>query len=140
MGKAVRVSIKNTQINQWGERETIEFVTTGSLFAKNNSIYIMYKESAVSGLEGTTTTLKVEPHRVTLNRVGAVRQKQLFKEGTGCRGTYVTPYGSFKTRVQARKLEVNLTETGGSINLDYELELNQQKIGRNKLIITVKEV
>ncbi|MCS5695521.1 DUF1934 domain-containing protein [Desulfofundulus thermocisternus] len=138
--KEVLVTIRGTQTNDQGERETIEMVTKANYYQKNRSFYIIYNESEISGLAGTTTSLKAEPSRVILNRMGTAEVKQVFEEGIHHETSYVTPYGSMWIRVLPWKVEVDLTEVGGSINLEYELELCWQRIGYNELSITVQEV
>jgi uncharacterized beta-barrel protein YwiB (DUF1934 family) len=139
MKKDVLVQVKGTQTNDIGESETIELITEGTLFIKPKSYYIIYNESAISGLEGTTTSLKIEPNRVTLNRMGTAELKQTFEEGVMNEGCYVTPYGTMIIGVIPSKVEVDLTDLGGSINLEYELQVGRQKISDNLLSITVKE-
>ncbi|HZK18285.1 MAG TPA: DUF1934 domain-containing protein [Clostridia bacterium] len=143
MHKEVLVTVKGTQNYDMGDRETIELVTVGRLFFKNESYYIMYDETEISGMEGTTTLLKAEnakSDKVTLNRAGTSEFRQVFEEGVHDEGNYVTPFGCMSTRVLPWKVKVDLTEVGGNINLEYELELSRQKIGYNELSITVKEV
>lgn len=140
MRKEVLVTVKGTQTNDLGEKDTIELITLGNYFLKNSSYYIMYNETELSGMEGTTTTLKAEPARVTLNRMGSSELKQVFEEGVHNEGNYVTPYGSMYMRVLPRKVQVDLDEMGGSINLEYEIELAREKLGYNTLSITVREV
>lgn len=138
--KEVLVTVRGTQTNDLGERETIELITTANYYQKNSSYYIVYNESEISGMAGTTTSLKAEPSRVTLNRMGTAEVKQVFEEGIHNEGNYVTPYGAMWIRVLPWKVEVDLTEMGGSINLEYELELCREKIGYNELSIIVQEV
>lgn len=133
------VQIKGTQVNDIGEVDTIEFVTEGTFFIRPHSYYIVYNESAVSGLEDTTTSLKVEPTRVVLNRMGKSELKQTFEEGVMNEGCYVTPYGTMIIGVIPTKVEVDLTDVGGSINLEYELQVGREKISDNVLSIMVKE-
>ncbi|WP_027717964.1 DUF1934 domain-containing protein [Desulfovirgula thermocuniculi] len=140
MRKTVLVTIRGTRTSELGEQETIELITKASLYKKKSSFYIVYSESEISGLAGTTTYLKAEPSRVTLKRMGTSELKQVFEEGIHHEANYVTPFGSMWVGVLPWKVEVDLTEVGGSINLEYELELCHQKIGYNQLSITVQEV
>ncbi|MEW6448369.1 MAG: DUF1934 domain-containing protein [Bacillota bacterium] len=140
MRKEVLVTVKGTLTDELGEQETIELVTRGSYFCRSDDFYIVYNESEVSGMAGTTTTLKAEPSRVTLNRMGAQELKQIFEVGVPNRGNYVTPFGSMFCDVFPHKVEVDLTEVGGSINLEYDLALDRQRIGSQALEITVREV
>lgn len=139
MRKDTLVTVKAKQINEYGEEDSQDFFTTGTLFQKKGAFFIVYNESEVTGMAGTTTSLKVEPNRVTLNRMGSSEQKQVFEEGLKHRGNYITPYGGLSVAVLPSRVEVNLTDTGGSIKLEYELEVENQKISDNALIITVRE-
>lgn len=140
MKKGVLVTVRGTQTNDLGEQDTIELVTPATLFIKPTSYYIIYNESIISGLEGTTTTLKVEPTRVTLNRMGTAELKQTFEVGVLNDGFYVTPYGTMHLSVIPSKVQVDLTDMGGSINLEYELQNGQTKISDNQLQITVSNL
>jgi uncharacterized beta-barrel protein YwiB (DUF1934 family) len=138
-GKKVHISITTTQTNELGEKDSIHFQTTGNIYIKDNSTYLLYDESALSGMEGSTTSLKIEPNKVTLSRMGTSQLKHTFVEGVYDNGAYVTPYGTMITKVLPSKVFVDLTENGGSINLEYELFVGKEKIGVNELLITVKE-
>lgn len=138
-GKKVMITVQTTQTDSYGQTEKMEFHSVGQQHIKNNSIYLIYKESRVSGLADTTTSLRIEPQRVTLNRMGQTQMKLVFVEGTNHQTTYATPYGNMGAEVFTNKVRVDLTEHGGSINLEYELILEREKIGDNKLLITFKE-
>ncbi|MBE3571616.1 MAG: DUF1934 domain-containing protein [Moorella humiferrea] len=138
MKKDVLVRVKGTQTNDLGETDTIELITEGRFFIRDQHYYILYNETSLSGMEGTTTALKVEPQRVTLNRMGTAEQKTTFEAGILNAFFYVTPYGTMKIAVLPSKVQVDLTERGGSINLEYELQVDQEKISDNQLEITVE--
>lgn len=139
MKKKVLVNILGTQLNDIGETDTMQMFTEGLLFIRPDSYYIVYNESAISGMEGTTTSLKVEADRVVINRMGTTEFKQTFQEGHMDEGLYTTPHGSLYLRVIPSKVDVDFGEAGGSIHLEYELQIDQQKISDNSLQITVKE-
>ncbi|BCV23061.1 DUF1934 domain-containing protein [Moorella sp. Hama-1] len=140
MKKDVLVKVRGTQTNDLGEQDSIELITEGRFFIRDQHYYILYNETQLSGMEGTTTTLKVEPRRVTLNRMGTAEQKTTFETGILNAGFYVTPYGTMRISVLPSKVEVDLTEQGGSINLEYELQLGQEKVSDNQLQITVQHL
>lgn len=139
MKKEVIIEVTGKQINQLGDTDLQEFVTTGQYFLKNGAYYIIYNESVITGMEGTSTVLKAEGSRVSLNRMGANQYKQVFETGLNHQGYYVTPYGTMCMSVSSSKVEVDLTETGGRINLEYELEVDGQKLSSNLLRIKVRE-
>lgn len=140
MMKEVLLKVKGTQRQDSGSPDTIELITPGKMFIKNEMFYITYSETEISGMEGTTTLLKVEPEKVTLNRMGNSEQKHTFEKGVLNDGYYITPYGTMQMSVIPSKVEVDLTANGGSINLEYELQVNQKKLSDNHLSITVSDL
>lgn len=139
MGKPVIITVKGTQVNEYGDVDSLEFITTGTYYVKNGVYFIIYTESEVTGMAGTTTSVKAEPGSVTLNRMGTSQHKQVFEIGFRHCCNYVTPFGTMYMAVTSNKVEVNLTDFGGSINLEYVLEIDNQKVSNNCLTITVRE-
>lgn len=68
MKQNVLLSIRGTQRYADQEPETIELVTDGTMEFTGGGWDISYEESAVTGMEGVTTTFRVEPEKVTLTR------------------------------------------------------------------------
>ncbi|MCW2277509.1 DUF1934 domain-containing protein [Heliophilum fasciatum] len=139
MKKNVLVTIKGTQINDLGEADTMELFTEGLLFIRPDSYYIVYNESAMSGMEGSTTSLRIQTDKVVLNRMGKAEMKQTFELGKLDEGMYVTPQGAIHLGIIPSRVHVDFGETGGAINLEYELQIGQQTVCNNSLLITVKE-
>jgi len=135
----VIISVKGTQVYEQGEADVQELITKGTYYSKDGAYFIMYTESEVTGMSGTTTFLRAEPARVILNRTGTSQQRQIFEVGLRHLGNYITPYGVMFMAVIPSIVEVNLTDIGGSINLEYELEVEKQKISDNKLSLMVRE-
>lgn len=140
MRREVLVKVKGTQTNDLGEQDTIELITEGSYFVKAESFYIVYNETVLSGMEGTTTSIKAESQKVTLNRMGTAELKQTFEVGVFNSGHYITPYGTMQLAVIPSKVQVDLTDAGGSINLEYELQTGSEKISDNQLVISVESL
>ena len=70
MEKPVIISIKSTQ-NMDGQEDTIELVTQGVLrHSEEEGFALVYPESELTGLEGTLTTFRIAPDRITLLREG----------------------------------------------------------------------
>jgi uncharacterized beta-barrel protein YwiB (DUF1934 family) len=138
----VLVTVVGTQLDGDGEENRIELVTTARYWQKNGVEYIIYHESAVSGLENTTTALKIYPEEVALIRMGGIEQKQEFKVGQRSSSTYITPYGVMKMGIVTNKLDISFNEaqgTVGTIDIQYDLEIDGQWQSANSLSITVRE-
>jgi len=134
--KKVLVSVKGQ--SGPGDEGRIELITEGKLYKKDNTFYISYKETGVTGMEGTTTTLKVEENRVTLIRRGTVASTFVFEEGVENISHYATEYGVFTVGVRADRIESSLDEFGGVVAISYSLDMVERE--QNEFILTVREV
>lgn len=139
MEKNVVISIKGMQKYQGTDPDTVELVTEGRLRREGESYVLSYQESEITGLDGTHTTIRVEPEQVTLLRMGQFNSQMVFQEGRRHLSMYNTPYGAMAIGVNTRHLAADLNETGGSIDIDYALEVDHAVAGRNVFQIRVKE-
>ena len=94
--KDVIISIRGTQHSyQPGEEsegpESVELVTDGRYEYGRESSYFTYRESELTGMEGTVTTFRMEDGLVTLTREGAVNSQMLFQKGRKHVFLYDTP-------------------------------------------------
>ncbi|WP_304545805.1 DUF1934 domain-containing protein [Desulforamulus aquiferis] len=133
------VKVKSSRTDLDNETEIIELTSPGSFYKRGDSYYIIYKETAVTGMENATTSIKVQGRVITLVRSGSVNNRQVFELGKLHRSCYQTSFGNLDMAVKPWNIEVDLTDLGGSIKLEYELELNHAKVGRNSLDIHIKE-
>lgn len=140
MSRNVLVTVKAVRKDQAGETDIIELVSPGTYYCKHNNYYVIYKETSLTGMENTTTTLKVAGQTVIIIRNGNVNMRQVFELGKKHHSLYQTSLGSMEMSVKPWNIEAHLTDLGGSIKLEYELELDGAPLGSNSLEIVVKEV
>ena len=139
MEKEVIISIKGMQDFEQTGKDSIELVTRGSLGRKAGLITLCYEESELTGLEGTLTTIQVEPERVTMMRTGQVNTQMVFQEGRRHLSMYNTPYGAMAIGVNTHHLLAEVDDKGGDIEIDYAIEVDHAMAGRNIFKINVKE-
>lgn len=118
----------------------IELVTEGRLYKKADVYYVSYKETGMTGMEGTTTTLKVEDKKITLIRHGTVSSTFVFEKGKKTISHYSTEFGVFTIGVKAEEVNSKLDEAGGFIAIKYSLDMSGQKPGKNEFLMTISEV
>ncbi len=140
MEKQVLITVNSVIDGTAGESDKMSFVTEGTLSRINDEYIVQYQESQITGLDGTTTTLKVSRDSVTLIRQGNVDSMMLFEEGKTHLTDYNTQYGSVMLGITTKKVNVDLNESGGKIKVDYILEYNRAYGGRNILDVSVSEV
>ncbi len=138
MKKKVIISIQGKQSYPNSEPDIIELVTEGTLEDQNGQgLTLSYRESEVTGLEGTRTTIQVEPGRVTLLRQGALNSQMIFEEGRRHLSLYDTPYGALEVGVRTRRIHSSLNGRGGDVTIYYALEIGHGEAGRNMFHISV---
>lgn len=103
------------------EDEKIEVVTPGKFYKKDDSYYAVYDETQISGMEGTTTTLKISKDKISLIRMGTTSTKMNFKNNFKDVILYNTPYGMLELEVETKKLDIDVNEKGGHVHIKYNL-------------------
>lgn len=135
-GKPVKLHIKSTQTDNNGIIDSMEFYTEGRYFEKQGGRYVSYKESEISGLEGTTTVLKFGTGEVSLVRTGAISSKMVFRIGSETRNSYRTQYGTFDLVIQTQKLDIDICNNLiSSVYLRYKLSMNSGEAFINEMAI-----
>ena len=129
MEKKVMLTITSTQKFMTEEPEKTELVTEGTLSAADGAVEISYQESELTGLEGTTTTFRVEDNKVTLVRRGAVNSRMSFEVGQEDRSLYDMGFGALMITIKTEQLRSNLTENGGVFCVAYAITIEEESAG-----------
>ncbi len=136
MNKKAVISVASKQSGQGDE--AIEVVTKGKFFNKGNSYYAIYDETELSGMLGTTTTIKVNEDKLTLIRLGTTNARVEFKNNYKSISMYDTPYGTLELGVDTRKLDIDINDNGGRAFVEYNMSLAGQKPLKTILEINIK--
>lgn len=137
--KNVNLFTKSIQTDKSKEKVEIEFFVEGTYVEKNDYIYITYKESELSGMEGTTTTLKISSNSLSILRFGTYNSKLEFRQNEKTLTNYQTPYGSIPITITTGLLEVDLHQGEKSnIHLKYTLKTAGEEPLYNEVIISYK--
>ncbi|HZJ58361.1 MAG TPA: DUF1934 domain-containing protein [Clostridia bacterium] len=138
-GKKVILSIRGNQVNPDGEDNRIELITEGRLYKKGDAYYIEYEESAISGLEGTKTLIMVEDRRISLERTGAHESRFVFEKGRKYINYYETPFGNLEMGIFPTRIDSNMDENQGKLDVKYELDISGKYAGSNELMVSYQE-
>ena len=90
---------------------------------------ISYAESELTGLEGVTTTFRVEKDQLTLRRTGQLNSEMVFRLGYSHDSLYQMPFGAFAMRVETLSLFYDIVPDGGSIDLSYRVTIENTQAG-----------
>ena len=136
----VIISIKGKQLYAEGSPDEIELVTAGVLKRDSRGGYtVSYQESELTGLEGTTTRVHIDGGRVTLLREGNTNSQMVFEEGRRHLSMYETPYGALSIGVSTKRMRSTLGESGGDVEIDYAIEIDNLVAGQNLFRMNVKK-
>ena len=129
MKRAVVLSIQGTQRYEDQEPEIIELVTEGTMEFRAGGWDISYEESALTGLEGVTTTFRVEPNQITLTRTGKLNSQMIFRQGERHDSLYQMEFGTLMLTVEAKFMYFDILPEGGSIDLTYGISIENTQAG-----------
>ena len=156
MKKNVNLKIKSTQyienLKPSGEafrrelelEDSMEILTEGTMYSRNNATYIAYEEAEALGMEDIRTLFKLEDGSIRIRKYG----KDEDDEGMDMTLTpgmlNITRYqipmmSSVNLEVYTNTLENDLDEEGyGTVSVDYRIRFDKFFSRRNILEIEVK--
>ena len=129
MKNKVVLSIRGRQSYQDQEPEIIELVTEGELEYRDCGWDVRYEESDLTGLAGVTTSFRVEKDVVTLSRTGKLNSQMVFLVGQQHESLYQMDFGALLMTVCATKVAYDLTDAGGTIDLVYNIDIENVSCG-----------
>lgn len=136
MKKDAMISIKGIYDID-GERDVIELLTCGRFYRKDNSYWLSYNESETTGFAGHRTTLRVEPDKVTMRRTGASQSNLVVQKGCRHQCSYETGYGAIMVGISGEHIANDLTDSGGTVDFSYSMDINTVLTSENRVIIKV---
>ncbi len=156
MKKNVNLKIKSTQyienLKPSGEafrrelelEDSMEILTEGTVYSRNNATYITYEEAEALGTEDIRTLFKLEDGSIRIRKYAKDEDEEgmdmTLKPGILNITRYQIPMmSSVDLEVYTNKLEENLDEEGyGKISVDYKIKFDRFFSRRNILEIEVK--
>ena len=129
MKQKVMLAIQGRQAYQDQDPEVIQLTTEGWMEFRDGGWEIYYEESDLTGMGGVTTTFRVEPDKVTLNRRGKLVSEMVFQLGVQHDSLYRMEFGALMITVCANKVEHHLNEADGTIDLTYAIDIENTAAG-----------
>ncbi|MCI5483633.1 MAG: DUF1934 domain-containing protein [Clostridiales bacterium] len=129
MSIPVMMSIQGRQTYVGQEPDVIRLDTEGTMEFRDGGWDITYEESELTGLAGVTTTFRVEPEKVTLIRTGRLTSTMVFQEGVSHDSLYRMEFGALMISVKATRVFFDIVEDGGSIDLVYNIVIENTEAG-----------
>ena len=136
----VLLNVRGVQNYQDGEPEVIELTTEGTLEKQKEVWEISYEESDLTGLAGVTTAFRVGPRGVILKRTGKLENQMIFMEGRRHESLYRIDIGALMIAVKATKVKSSLSEQGGTVDIHYNIEIEDTAMGTVEYHIEVEPI
>ena len=156
MKKNVNLKIKSTQyienLKPSGEafrrelelEDSMEILTEGTMYSRNNATYIAYEEAEALGMEDIRTLFKLEDGSIRIRKYGIDDDDEGMDMTLTPGILNITRYqipmmSSVNLEVYTNKLENDLDEEGyGTVSVDYRIRFDKFFSRRNILEIEVK--
>lgn len=135
------INIVTTQINNLSnEEETIELMTEGDFIEDHRGFRLIYDETELSGMEGTTTTLDIEENKVIMSRLGSASSIMEFEKGKKHKTLYNTEFGNLYMEMHTTNIDILFKKNPLliDIQIDYDIIVKNLFEGKNKMRIKVK--
>lgn len=136
----VMLSICGRQSYMDQEPDVIELVTEGTLEHLTDRWEIVYNESSLTGMEGVTTSFHIMQDVITLTRSGKLNSQMIFKLGQPHESLYKMEFGALLLSVCATDISWELTENGGTVDLSYNIEIEQNAAGKIDYHLDIKKM
>ncbi|MGB5822965.1 MAG: DUF1934 domain-containing protein [Proteocatella sp.] len=139
--KEVVIKIKTVQYdNATKLSDVIELVTEAKYFSKNNSEYLVYEESELSGLEGTTTKIKISNNKVELKRIGKHDSTMLFEKDKRFESIMATPMGNIPLEILTNKIVYSKQEEPFKVDLEVEYSISLKGLFQGKNVMKIEVI
>lgn len=121
----VLISIRsNAHRDEVAEDETMTMLVPGEMKLDDTSAVIRYEETLDDSLPAQQVQVTVDENGAIMSRGGAYTAHMVFRMGCRYEGQYHTPYGDMDLAVYCTRLEYDLNEEGGMVEISYQLDLN----------------
>lgn len=155
MKKSVNLRITSTQysenlipsgeafVRELEKEDSLEILTEGTMYQKNDARYISYEESQEAGLDDSRTLVKLSDKSIRIRRYGRGDDDDgmdmTLEPGILNITRYQIPMmNSVNLEIYTNKLEQDLDDDGyGKISVDYKIKFDQFFSRRNILEIEV---
>ncbi|MBE5957322.1 MAG: DUF1934 domain-containing protein [Lachnospiraceae bacterium] len=139
MNKDVLISINGLQVAE-GTDDSVEVMTVGEYYNRNDKHYIIYEEIDEESGTKTKNVIKVSEQAIEIKKTGLVNSNMFFENNKTNRSYYSTPFGDFTIDIDTNGIAVNVNEKDMDIKIDYALSINNQHTNDCQISMSVREM
>jgi len=138
--KNVIIYVRGEQYFEGVDPDATELISEGTMsITEDGAVTLVYEETELTGLEGTTTQFVIDGDTVVLTRSGALNSQMIFQRGKRHTSLYETPWGTMTVDITTASLTHRLDSHGGLLDIRYSIAVDHQVTGQNRFKIRVRE-
>ena len=122
--RKVTVSIRSRSYRGEEEPEMIEVTAAGTMQLTEECAIVLYDEALDTDMPPQQVRLEIDSEGVLVERDGPYELKLAFRERSRFESRYQTPVGPMDVAVFCTALQYDIDENGGTIYIQYQLNLN----------------
>ena len=103
--------------------DRLQTIFFGQMTELSGKHYVVYDENAVTGLEGTKTTIKWDEKRIVIIRYGQLEHRQEFAQGLVDNSLYKTPYMVIPVVARTKSMDVAFENSTWKLHVEYSTEI-----------------
>ncbi|MDY3249016.1 MAG: DUF1934 domain-containing protein [Candidatus Choladocola sp.] len=137
MTEDIIVSVKGLHTMENVDEEEIEVISAGKYYFKNGKHYILYEEMAEGSNEAIQNRITLRDGILEVRKKGPVSANMVFERGRKNMSWYNTPFGNLLAGVDVVSMEVTEEENLLEAVVQYELEVNYERVADCRIQIRV---
>ena len=138
MTKDVLVKISGLQFAGEEDNDSIEVITFGTYYKKNNKHYVLYDEVMVGTAEVTKNVIKIGADSMEVTRKGPASVHMVFEKDKKNVSYYHTPFGNLLIGINAKSIQVDESDLDINVRVNYGLEINYEHVAECHITVDVK--
>lgn len=111
-----------------GDEGSVEVITSGDYFLKNNKHYLIYDE-VMEGMDGTIrNTMKLTPEKLEIKKSGPISANMTFEVDKKTQTHYVTPMGELVVEMLTNRIDFIQEDDHMKVEVEYSLDINYDHV------------
>lgn len=138
MTKDVLVKISGLQFAGEEDNDSIEVITFGTYYKKNNKHYVLYDEVMEGTTEVTKNVIKIGTDSMEVTRKGPASVHMVFEKDKKNVSYYHTPFGNLLIGIDAKTIQMDESDLDINVRVNYGLEINYEHVADCHITVDVK--
>lgn len=138
MTEDILISVKGFHtLEDSEEDQEVEVFSAGKYYFKNGKHYILYEEQIENSSEVIKNRITLRDGRMEVQKKGAVNSQMVFEQDRKNMSWYSTPFGNLMAGIRVLDMDVSEDENLLDIQVNYQLEVNYERIADSRIEIRV---